>query len=112
VVGESEAARRATEGVEVTLPRAAWRKDSRRSSDTGENPYFNDVGPGWMVAIDIDGIECFISLKFAREIDAEIAAESIRDVINWSGTKGEIAKRLKEYGVRNLRKRMTENLLW
>jgi hypothetical protein len=68
--------------------------------------------PCWYVNVIASDGTGAIPMEFAREIDAEIAMQSINGFDSWEGTLAEIRWRLSSITIEKLKLRMVENLAW
>lgn len=67
-----------------------------------------DNDAGWRVRYQ----ELSIPMCFLRERDALCAMDSIKDMIEWTGTPEEVVSKLEKLGLCELRQKMTERLFW
>lgn len=66
----------------------------------------------WFVRVVATNGTAAIPMEFARKVDATRAKESIMDICSWDGTLSEIHSRLCDVTVRDIKRKMVENLAW
>ena len=83
---------------------------TRRKGDPGLGK--RDRLPSWKVAWKEGNEEYIVPIGFARKVDAERAAETVRDAQLWGPTTIEVAEQLSEFGHRRFRELLMSQLAW
>lgn len=68
--------------------------------------------PGWSVGYRYDGQTSWLPIRFGREIDAQMGRDAIAGIIEWDGEPLDVARRLQEFGVKDVKRLMVEAMQW
>ena len=85
--------------------------DRRRFDDRAEFVDFHFV-PGWYVALRHAGSDWPAPMCFARDRDAQMAAEAVNRMTDWYQDTETLRRQIRTIGWDKLRRTMLESLQW